>query len=148
MSRYFVTFGLLGVVVLWLVLSYAPAPLPQIAVTGATLVAWLPPLAAIVLAVFALIQLDLLRATVRMLKQPGRRCRARGRGVVQPAPRSRSAADRDAAGWYTAARPAFAGDLGPSARTLRAALQVFVLVCEMMRKQCQVFAHCVVWSVS
>jgi len=70
MSRYFVTFGLLGVVVLWLVLSYAPTPLPQIAVTSTTILAWVPALAAIVLAVFALIQLDLLRATVRMLKQP------------------------------------------------------------------------------
>jgi hypothetical protein len=70
MSRYFVTFGLLGVVVLWLVLSYAPAPLPQIAVTSATMVAWLPASAAVVLAVFALLQLDLLRATVRMLKHP------------------------------------------------------------------------------
>ena len=70
MSRYFVTFALLGVVILWLVLSYAPVSLPQIAVTSATILAWFPALAMILLGVFALIQLDLVRSTVQMLKRP------------------------------------------------------------------------------
>ena len=47
MSRYFVTFALLGAVVLWLVLSYAPVSLPHIAVTSATILAWFPALAMI-----------------------------------------------------------------------------------------------------
>lgn len=70
MSRYFVTFALLGAVVLWLVLSYAPVSLPQIAVTSSTILAWFPALSMILLGVFALIQLDLVRATVQMLKRP------------------------------------------------------------------------------
>ena len=70
MSRYFVTFALLGVVILWLVLSYAPVSLPQIAVASATILAWFPALSMILLGVFALIQLDLVRATVQMLKRP------------------------------------------------------------------------------
>jgi hypothetical protein len=70
MSRYFVTFGLLGAVIFWLVLSYAPVSLPQIAITSATILAWFPALAMILLGVFALIQLDLVRATVKMLKRP------------------------------------------------------------------------------
>ena len=70
MSRYFVTFALLGGVILWLVLSYAPVALPQIAVGSATILAWFPALAMILLGVFALVQLDLVRSTVQMLKRP------------------------------------------------------------------------------
>jgi hypothetical protein len=70
MSRYLVTLALLGAVILWLVLSYAPVALPQIAVGSATILAWFPALAMILLGVFALIQLDLVRSTVQMLKRP------------------------------------------------------------------------------
>ena len=70
MSRYLVTFGLLGAVIAWLVLSYVDVALPTIAFSGATVLAWLPALALVLLAIFALIQFDLVLATVRMIKHP------------------------------------------------------------------------------
>lgn len=70
MSRYIVTFALLGAVILWLVLSYAPFPLPSLAFGTEVALAWFPALALILLGIFALIQVDLVRATVRMLQQP------------------------------------------------------------------------------
>ena len=70
MSRYIVTFALLGAVILWLVLSYAPVALPPLAFSAETVMAWFPALTLVVLAIFALIQVDLVRATVRMLRHP------------------------------------------------------------------------------
>lgn len=70
MSRYFVTFALVGVVIMWLVLSYAPVSLPSIALDSPSVLAWFPALAVILLGVFAVGQLDLVRATVKMIRRP------------------------------------------------------------------------------
>lgn len=80
MSRYFVTFALLGAVILWLVLSYAGVALPTIAFSNALVLNGLPILGLAVLGVFVLLQLDLVRATVRMLRQPSD---ATARGAVE-----------------------------------------------------------------
>lgn len=70
MSRYIMTFGLLAAVVIWLVLSYTQTALPQLAVSNPALLAWFPALALGLLGIFALLQLDLVRATARMLRRP------------------------------------------------------------------------------
>lgn len=70
MSRYFVTFALVGVVIMWLVLSYVPVSLPSIAVDSEFVLAWFPALAVILLGAFAVAQLDLVRATVKMIRRP------------------------------------------------------------------------------
>ena len=71
--RYLVTGGVLLATIAWLVLSYMPAtvaPLPKLTLDSATLAPFLPWLTALTLALFLVIQLDLVRVTGQWFRHP------------------------------------------------------------------------------
>jgi hypothetical protein len=78
--RYIVTGGILLATVAWLVLSYMPETvvlLPKLAFDSPALAALFPWLALLTLAVFLIIQFDLVRSTGRWFRQPTQTSTAR-----------------------------------------------------------------------